>query len=81
MKNWMTKLQINAIIALVILGAITWRLIDVIRINNLETHEIQIIGAALMAGVGGIVFVVKLFASDNESNGGSDSSDGDSGGE
>ena len=73
MRNWTTKLQINAIIALIILGAITWRLIDVIQseVSNgkLEHAVLQIIGAALMAAVGGIVYVVKLFASDKVDNG------------
>ena len=79
--RWTTRLQINAIIALLFLGAITWRLTDIIRLNNLETHEIQIVGAALMASVGGVVYVVKLFASDNLDGGDNSDSDDSDGGE
>ncbi len=60
--RWMTKIQINAILALVVLGAITWRLLDIIRANDLQAHESQILGAALGACVAGIVYVCKLFA-------------------
>ena len=60
--GWTTKLQINAIIALFVLGILTWRIIETIRVNDLDPHESQILGAALAAGMGGIVYVVRLFA-------------------
>ena len=61
-----TTLQINAILALLVLGAITWRLLDIIRANDLAAHESQILGGALITCIGGIVWVVKMFASDND---------------
>lgn len=66
MKQWTTRLQVNAIIALIVLGTITWRLLDIIRANDLQTHESQILGGALITCVGGIVYVVKLFATDRD---------------
>ena len=69
MNRWTTKLQVNALLALVVLGTITWRLLDIIRANDLAAHESQILGGALITCVGGIVYVVKLFASDKDDGG------------
>lgn len=68
--KWATRVQINAIIALLVLGGVTWRLLDIIRINDLEAHESQILGVALASCVGGIVYVARLFASQKENGDG-----------
>ena len=72
MKKWTTRLQINAIIALAALCWITLRLLDIIQQNNLAAHESQIYGGALLTCVGGIVYVVRLFASNKDDGDGDD---------
>ena len=57
-----TKIHVNALTALGLLGLVTWRLLDIIQANDLDTSELQIIGAALMATIGGIVYVAKTFS-------------------
>lgn len=58
----MTKLHINAIIGLVIMGCIAVGMTYVLIQNELQVEEFQLIAAILAADVYGVVAVVKHFA-------------------
>ena len=69
MKGWMTKIQVNALISLGSLTIMGWKILDIIHQNNLETAALQLLGAALMAIVGGVVYVCRVFAEDPKKEG------------
>ena len=61
-----TKLQVNAIIALVILGLLSAGFMLILFLNELETYEHQAVIALLSGCVWAIVHIAKTWAGDDD---------------
>ena len=67
-----TRLQINAVIALIVLAGLSAGFMAILLVNELEAHEHQAVIALLGSCIYAVVHIAKTWADDNDedANGG-----------